>query len=152
MSTSTWSSGSRRITRRTPTRLRCALTSSVIHIATTTTVTAGRSSAMHGKVVDVVSGSAVVMGSAVGHCIAKVIACDFEVSDEGPIFVLDLVPLTPQSVEKALAVIRAPQRHRELNQARDNTALPAHPTQVTPGVGRLPTGDSGDLNVFTQAA
>ena len=55
------------------------------------------------NLVDVVPGSAVVMGSAVGRYLAKVIAWDFEVSDEDPIVVLELVPLTPQSVEKALA-------------------------------------------------
>ena len=51
---------------------------------------------------DVVPGSAVVMGSAVGRYLAKVVAWDFEVSDEDPIVVLELVPLTPESVERAI--------------------------------------------------
>jgi hypothetical protein len=52
---------------------------------------------------DVVPGSAVVMGSSIGNYLAKVIAWDFEVSDEDPIVVLDLVPLTPESIRRALA-------------------------------------------------
>jgi len=54
------------------------------------------------NVADVVPGSAVVLGSDIGRYIAKVVAWDFEVSDDDPIVVLDLVPLTPQSVEEAL--------------------------------------------------
>jgi hypothetical protein len=42
------------------------------------------------------------MGSPVGRYLAKVVAWDFEVSDEDPIVVLDLVPLTPESVEQAI--------------------------------------------------
>ena len=44
------------------------------------------------NVADVAPGSAVVIGSAVGRYIA-VIAWDFEVSDDDPIVVLELVPL-----------------------------------------------------------
>jgi hypothetical protein len=43
------------------------------------------------NVADVVPGSAVVIGSAIGRYLAKVIAWDFEVSDEGP----DRHPGTP---------------------------------------------------------
>jgi hypothetical protein len=52
---------------------------------------------------DVIPGSAVVMGSSIGHYLAKVVAWDFEVSDDNPIVVLDLVPLRPDAVERALA-------------------------------------------------
>jgi hypothetical protein len=45
----------------------------------------------------------VVLGSGIGNYLAKVVAWDFEVSDEDPIVVLELVPLTPQAVERALA-------------------------------------------------
>ena len=48
-------------------------------------------------------GSAVVMGSPIGNYLAKVLAWDFEVSDEDPIVVLELLPVTPQAVERALA-------------------------------------------------
>jgi len=54
------------------------------------------------SVADVVPGSAIIMGSAVGRYLAKVAAWDFEVSDDDPIVVLDLVPLTPESVERAI--------------------------------------------------
>lgn len=47
------------------------------------------------NVADVVPGSAIVMGSGIGNYLAKVVAWDFEVSDDDPIVVLDLVPLTP---------------------------------------------------------
>ena len=52
---------------------------------------------------DVSPGSAVVMGSSIGHYLAKVVAWDFEVSDDDPIVVLDLVPLQPDAIERALA-------------------------------------------------
>ena len=52
---------------------------------------------------DVTPGSAVVMGSSIGHYLAQVVAWDFEVSDDDPIVVLDLVPLRPDAVERALA-------------------------------------------------
>lgn len=42
-------------------------------------------------VADVVPGSAVVIGSAIGRYPAKVIAWDFEVSDDDPIIVLELI-------------------------------------------------------------
>jgi len=60
------------------------------------------------NVADVVPGSAVVMGSPVGRYLGKVVAWDFEVSEHDPIVVLELVPLTPQAVEKALARNRTP--------------------------------------------
>lgn len=59
------------------------------------------------SVADVVPGSAVVMGSGIGNYLAKVVAWDFEASDDDPMVVLDLVPLTPQAVEKALARTRS---------------------------------------------
>lgn len=55
------------------------------------------------NVADVVPGAAVVMGSGIGNYLAKVVAWDFEASDDDPMVVLDLVPLTPQAVEAALA-------------------------------------------------
>ncbi len=58
------------------------------------------------NVADVVPGSAVVMGSGIGIYLAKVVAWDFEASDDDPMVVLDLVPLSPQAVEKALARAR----------------------------------------------
>lgn len=54
------------------------------------------------RVADVVPGSAVVLGSPVGRYLAKVIAWDFEVDQNDPIVVLDLIPLTPEAVERAL--------------------------------------------------
>jgi hypothetical protein len=60
------------------------------------------------NVADVVPGSAVVMGSGIGNYLAKVVAWDFEASDDDPMVVLDLVPLTPHAVEQALARARAP--------------------------------------------
>lgn len=56
----------------------------------------------------VVPGSAVVIGSDVGEWVAKVIAWDFEVSDEDPIVTLELVPLTPSALAGALARRRTP--------------------------------------------
>jgi hypothetical protein len=46
------------------------------------------------------------MGSSIGRYLAKVVAWDFEVSDEDPIVVLELVPLTPKAIEEALARTR----------------------------------------------
>jgi hypothetical protein len=43
------------------------------------------------------------MGSSIGRYLAKVIAWDFEVSDDDPIVTLELLPVTPESVERALA-------------------------------------------------
>ena len=54
------------------------------------------------RVADVVPGSAAVMGSGIGTYLAKVVAWDFEASDDDPMVVLDLVPLTPQAIERAL--------------------------------------------------
>jgi hypothetical protein len=55
------------------------------------------------NVTDVVPGSTVVMGSSIGNYLAKVVAWAFEVSEEDPIVVLDLLPVTPKSVAEALA-------------------------------------------------
>jgi hypothetical protein len=52
---------------------------------------------------DVTPGSAVVLGSGIGHYLAKVVAWDFEVSDDDPIVVLYLVPLRPDAIGRALA-------------------------------------------------
>jgi Mg-chelatase subunit ChlI len=43
-------------------------------------------------VADVLPGSSVVIGSAIGRYPAKVIAWDFEVSDDDPIVTLELLP------------------------------------------------------------
>jgi hypothetical protein len=59
------------------------------------------------NVSDVTPGSTVVMGSVIGRYLAKVVAWDFEVSDTGPIVVLDLLPVTPKSVADALARTKA---------------------------------------------
>jgi len=56
----------------------------------------------------VVPGSAVVIGSDVGEWVAKVIAWDFEVSDDDPIVTLEVVPLTPSALAAALARRRTP--------------------------------------------
>lgn len=60
------------------------------------------------SVADVVPGSAVIMGSSIGRYLAKVVGWDFEVSDDDPIVVLDLVPLTPESVERAIRRSHSP--------------------------------------------
>ena len=52
---------------------------------------------------DVVPGAAVVMGSDLGRYVAKVLSWDFEVSDDDPIVTMELVPLSPEALEKALA-------------------------------------------------
>jgi hypothetical protein len=54
------------------------------------------------NVEDLVPGSAVVMGSSIGRYLAKVIAWDFEVSDEDPIVSLQLLPIRPSEVERLL--------------------------------------------------
>ena len=51
----------------------------------------------------VTPGSAVVIGSDLGEWVAKVIAWDFEVSDDDPIVTLELVPLSPAALAAALA-------------------------------------------------
>ncbi len=56
----------------------------------------------------VVPGAAVVIGSDVGEWVAKVIAWDFEVSDDDPIVTLEVVPLTPSALAAALARRRTP--------------------------------------------
>lgn len=60
------------------------------------------------NVKDVTPGSTVLMGSVIGKYLAKVVAWDFEVSDEDPIVVLDLLPVTPKSVSDALARSKSP--------------------------------------------
>ncbi|HUP75648.1 MAG TPA: hypothetical protein VM282_21600 [Acidimicrobiales bacterium] len=55
------------------------------------------------NVADVVPGAAVVVGSVIGEYLAKVIAWDFEVSDDDPIVVLELLPIRPSKVQGALA-------------------------------------------------
>lgn len=51
---------------------------------------------------DVAPGSAVVMGSDIGRYLAKVVAWDFEVSDDDPIVTLELLPVTVEAMERAL--------------------------------------------------
>jgi len=55
------------------------------------------------NVAEVTPGSVVVMGSRVGTYLARVVAWDFEVSDDDPIVTLDLLPVTPEAVQRALA-------------------------------------------------
>lgn len=55
------------------------------------------------NVADVVPGSAVVVGTTIGEYLAKVIAWDFEVSDDDPIVVLELLPIQPSEVRRLLA-------------------------------------------------
>ena len=42
------------------------------------------------------------LGSTIGTYLAKVLAWDFEVSDDDPMIVLDLLPVSPADVRKAL--------------------------------------------------
>jgi hypothetical protein len=49
---------------------------------------------------DVTPGSAVIVGSRIGNYLAKVVAWDFEVSDDDPIVVLDLIALRASSVSR----------------------------------------------------
>ena len=44
-----------------------------------------------------------MIGSDLGEWVAKVIAWDFEVSDDDPIVTLELVPLSPAALTTALA-------------------------------------------------
>ena len=60
------------------------------------------------NVADVVPGSAVIMGTIIGDYLAKVVAWDFEVSDEDPMVIMDLLPVTPKSVAEALARTGSP--------------------------------------------
>jgi hypothetical protein len=55
------------------------------------------------QVRDVVPGSAVVIGSDIGRYLAKVVSWDFEVSDEDPIVTMELLPVSPEQVQRALA-------------------------------------------------
>jgi hypothetical protein len=55
------------------------------------------------NVADVVPGSAVIMGSAIGNYLARVVAWDFEVSDQDPMVIMELLPVTPREVARALA-------------------------------------------------
>lgn len=60
------------------------------------------------KVEDVTPGSVVVVGSGIGTYLAKVVAWDIAVSDDDPIVTLDLLPVTPDAVRRALARSRTP--------------------------------------------
>lgn len=60
------------------------------------------------RVEDVVPGSAIVMGSSVGRYLAKVLAWDFEVSEDDPILTLELLPVRPSEVERLLGRNRTP--------------------------------------------
>jgi hypothetical protein len=51
---------------------------------------------------DVLPGAAVVIGSDIGRWLAKVIAWDFEVSDDDPIVTLELLPVSVEAMEQAL--------------------------------------------------
>jgi hypothetical protein len=51
---------------------------------------------------DVVPGSAIVMGSSIGRYLARVVAWDFEVSDDDPIVTFELLPVRPSEVTKLL--------------------------------------------------
>lgn len=57
---------------------------------------------------EVVPGSAVVMGSSIGRYLVKVLAWDFEVSDDDPIVTLELLPVRPSEVERLLGRNRTP--------------------------------------------
>ena len=54
------------------------------------------------SVEDVVPGSAIVMGSSIGRYLAKVVAWDFEVSDDDPVVTLELLPVRPSEVTTLL--------------------------------------------------
>lgn len=54
------------------------------------------------SVTDVVPGSAVILGSSIGRYLAKVVAWDFEVDDNDPIVVLELLPIRPSEVARLL--------------------------------------------------
>lgn len=54
------------------------------------------------SVEDVVPGSAVVVGTSIGRYLAKVVAWDFEVSDDDPIVTLALLPVRPSEVARLL--------------------------------------------------
>lgn len=54
------------------------------------------------SVPDVVPGSVVVIGSSAGRWLARVLAWDFEVSDDDPVVTLELLPVAPDAVERAL--------------------------------------------------
>lgn len=60
------------------------------------------------NVADMVPGSEVIMGSIIGDYLAKVVAWDFEVSDEDPMVIMDLLSVTPKSVAEALARTGSP--------------------------------------------
>lgn len=52
---------------------------------------------------DVTPGSAVVIGTHAGRWLARVLAWDFEVDDDNPIVTLELLPVRPDAVQRALA-------------------------------------------------
>ena len=55
------------------------------------------------NVADVVPGSPVVIGTHAGRWLARVLAWDFEVSDDDPVITLELLPVRPEAMERALA-------------------------------------------------
>jgi hypothetical protein len=57
---------------------------------------------------DVVPGSAIIMGSSIGRYLAKVLAWDFEVSQDDPILTLELLPIRSSEVERLLGRNRTP--------------------------------------------
>lgn len=60
------------------------------------------------NVADVVAGAAVVMGSPIGRYLAKVIARDFETTDDDPVVTLDVLPVRPREVDHLLRRNRTP--------------------------------------------
>jgi hypothetical protein len=54
------------------------------------------------KVEDVTPGSAVVIGTHAGRWLARVLAWDFEVNADDPIVTLELLPVSPEAVRRAL--------------------------------------------------
>lgn len=51
---------------------------------------------------DVTAGSAVVIGTHAGRWLARVLAWDFEVNADDPIVTLELLPVSPEAVRRAL--------------------------------------------------
>ncbi len=60
------------------------------------------------RVEDVVPGSAVILGSSIGRYLARVLAWDFEVSEDDPIVTLELLPVRPSEVERLLGRNHSP--------------------------------------------
>jgi hypothetical protein len=51
---------------------------------------------------DVTPGAAVVIGSSAGRWLARVLAWDFEVDADDPVVTLELLPVSPEAVRRAL--------------------------------------------------